>query len=211
MIEFKNVYKKFKEVILFEDVNIQFPENQKILIKGINGSGKSILLKLIVGYSRSDEGRVIVDQKQIGKDTDFIENAGVMINAPEFMKNMTGMENLLYLANIQKKITKEEILKYVHMLQMDDVINKKYKTYSLGMKQKLRIIQAIMEHPKYLILDEPFDALDNSSQQIVMDLLNAYIRIPGNTMIFTSHNPIYEKFAHVIYEIDAYNVKKIVG
>lgn len=210
MIEFKNVYKKFKDVILFEGVTLQFPENQKILIKGINGSGKSILLKLIVGYSRCDQGKVIVDQKQIGKDTDFIENAGVMINAPEFMKNMTGMENLLYLANIQKKITKEEILKYVHILQMDDVINKKYKTYSLGMKQKLRIIQAMMEHPKYLILDEPFDALDNASQQIVMHLLDEYIHISGNTLLFTSHNPIYESFADVIYEIDSYNVKKIV-
>lgn len=206
MIVLEGVRKKFKDIVLFENLNITFPENKKILIKGINGSGKSVLLKMLVGYSRPDKGIIKIDDVILGKDCDFIIDAGVSINAPEFMKNQTGLENLLYLANIRKKTDKENIIRWSELFDLKDSMNKKYKTYSLGMKQKMRIIQAMMENPKYLILDEPFDALDKKSQEKLMKVLDDYIS-SDKTLLFTSHNAEYEKFADIIYEIDECDLK----
>ena len=209
MIIIDGVYKKYKDNILFENLNIKLQKNKKILIKGINGSGKSVLLKMIVGYSKPDKGQISVDNIIIGKETEFLTNAGITINAPEFMQNLTGWENLKFLANINKKVSDDEIKKLINLFDLEYNINKKYKTYSLGMKQKLRLIQALMENPDYLILDEPFDALDKKTQETVMMVLDKYIKEKNKTLIFTSHNSEYEKFADVIYELDNYNIKKI--
>ena len=148
MITLKKVNKKFKDIILFENLSIKIPDRKKILIKGVNGSGKSVFLKMIVGYSTPDSGEIIIDDYVLKKDRDFIDNAGVSINAPEFMKDLTGIENLMVLANIKKKVTKSEVMELVKTFGLEKNINKKYKTYSLGMKQKMRMIQAIMEKPK---------------------------------------------------------------
>lgn len=209
MIELKNVNKKYKNIILFKNINLIIPSNKKILIKGINGSGKSVFLKLLVGYSNVDSGKIIIDGLTLKEDTDFIQNAGVFINAPEFIKDLTGLENLEYLAKIRKVADREKILDYAQKLNFKNEILKKYKTYSLGMKQKMRFIQAVMDQPKYLILDEPFDALDNKSQLQIIDILNEYIKIKNNTLIFTSHNSKYEDFADIIYEIDNYKIKVV--
>ena len=163
---------------------------------------------MIVGYSKPDSGKVLIDGKELGKSFDFIPDAGVSINAPEFIKNMTGKENLEYLSNILKKTTNEEMMNLIKDFDLEYHIDKKYKTYSLGMKQKLRIIQALMEKPKYLILDEPFDALDKKSQNKLMEILNSYIK-KDTTLIFTSHNSEYEDFADVIYELNDYKMELI--
>ena len=112
------------------------------------------------------------------------------------------------MSKIKKIYTKEYILNLAKLLDFDKDIQKKYKTYSLGMRQKMRIIQALMDKPKYLILDEPFDALDKKSQQQVISLLNCFI-CKDTLLIFTSHNMEYEKFADEIYEIDDYNLIQI--
>lgn len=202
MIQLEDVSKKFKNVELFSHVNVTFEQGKKIQIKGVNGSGKSVLLKMIVGYSGCDEGSVIVDGKVIRKDVDFIPDAGVMINAPEFIGNMSGLDNLLYLADIRKRVTKEEILQYVEQFGLAADIEKKYRTYSLGMKQKMRIIQAVMEKPSYLILDEPFDALDNKGREMVVDILNDYMKSGERTLLFTSHMSETDGLADVVYEIE---------
>ena len=209
MIIFEGVYKKYKDNVLFKDINIKFPKNKKILIKGINGSGKSVLLKMIVGYSKPDIGTITVDNKVIGKDVDFLADAGITINAPDFMADLTGMENLKYLANINKKVSEDKIIELVKLFDLEYNINKKYKTYSLGMKQKLRLIQAFMEEPSYLILDEPFDALDKKTQDLLMNMLDKFIKQKNKTLIYTSHNSEYEKFADIIYELNDYNIEKI--
>lgn len=209
MIIFEGVYKKYKDNILFKDINIKFPKNKKILIKGINGSGKSVLLKMIVGYSKPDIGTITVDNKIIGKDVDFLADAGITINAPDFMADLTGLENLKYLANINKKVSEDKIIELVKLFDLEYNINKKYKTYSLGMKQKLRLIQAFMEEPSYLILDEPFDALDKKTQDLLMNMLDKFIKQKNKTLIYTSHNSEYEKFADIIYELNDYNIEKI--
>lgn len=209
MIIFEGVYKKYKDNVLFKDINIKFPKNKKILIKGINGSGKSVLLKMIVGYSKPDIGTITVDNKIIGKDVDFLADAGITINAPDFMADLTGLENLKYLANINKKVSEDKIIELVKLFDLEYNINKKYKTYSLGMKQKLRLIQAFMEEPSYLILDEPFDALDKKTQDLLMNMLDKFIKQKNKTLIYTSHNSEYEKFADIIYELNDYNIEKI--
>lgn len=205
MIVVKDVFKKYKNIILFENLNVEIPTNKRILIKGINGSGKSVFLKMLVGYSKPNSGKILIDNKLLGADFDFIPNAGVSINAPEFLKNMTGMENLEYLSNIRKIVNREQMMSLVKKFDLDKDIYKRYKNYSLGMKQKLRIIQAMMEEPKYLILDEPFDALDKKSQKTLLEILNDYV-LKGNTLIFTSHNSEFEKFADIIYEIDNFQL-----
>ena len=187
MIALDNISKKYKDNIIFEHVNVSFPANSVCHIKGTNGSGKSVLMKIIAGYSLPDEGAVTADGIRIGIDRDFLPDAGVMINTPEFIRNETGFENLKELAAIQKKCTAEDILEYAHILCFENDIHEKYRTYSTGMKQKLRLIQALMEKPKYLLLDEPFDGLDTEAKNIVKKLLEDYLIIEGNTLIYTNH------------------------
>ncbi|MDR3215585.1 MAG: ATP-binding cassette domain-containing protein [Bacilli bacterium] len=203
MISLRNVSKKYKNIDIFNNVSIDFPTGKKILIKGINGVGKSVLLRLITGYATSDEGMIIIDNYTLKKDCDFIKDAGISINAPEFNKNESGLDNLVALAKIRKIVDIQGILSYVSFFKMSDVINKKYRTYSLGIKQKMRIIQALMDKPSYLILDEPFDALDIDTQKRTTDLLNKYVEINKNvTIIYTTHNEAYQDdFADIIYEI----------
>lgn len=207
MINVVNVSKKYKNLVLFENLNLTIPTGKKVLIKGINGSGKSVFLKLLVGYARCDSGHIEIDGFIIGKDADFINDAGVMINSPEFIGSLSGWDNLTILADIRKIATKEDIEGLVRYFELNDSIHKKYKTYSLGMKQKMRIIQAVMEKPKYLILDEPFDALDLHSQDQLLQLLSDYMEDKSNTLIYTSHNPKYEKYADMIGKIDNYGIQ----
>lgn len=203
MIELINLGKQYKQKILFQDVNVIFNEGKKSFIKGINGSGKSVLMKLIVGYSTPTKGMVKVAGKIIGVDQDFIPDAGVFINAPDFIKSWTGAENLLYLANIRKVANEKKIRFLASQLNLEKDLNKKYKYYSLGMKQKLRIIQALMDEPTYLILDEPFDALDKNSRENVLNLLDNYLSENAQRiLIFSSHNDMMEDFADHIYELE---------
>lgn len=208
MIIAKNISKKFKELILFENASCKIEDKSKTLIKGVNGSGKSVFLKILVGYSTPDTGCIIIDDYELQKDKDFISNAGVSINAPEFMKNETGLQNLIKLAEIRKIASKEDIINLATKLGMEQAIYKKYKTYSLGMKQKMRIIQALMDKPKYLILDEPFDALDKKSCMVVEQVLDEHVKA-GGTLIFTTHSTVYEDFADSILEIEDYSIKKL--
>lgn len=210
MIKLENVYKKYGNNVIFENLSIVFDE-QKNKIKGENGVGKSVLLKMIVGYSVPDKGDVFYNQtKKLRKDSDFIENAGVSINAPEFMKNWTGMENLTYLLNVSKKCSKERLNELIEIFSLENDINKKVKTYSLGMKQKMRIIQSLMDSPKYLILDEPFDALDKQSKETAKNYLNKYLKEDSSRiLIYTSHSEEDDVFADHIFLIDEKTLKSL--
>ncbi|MFQ8706027.1 MAG: ATP-binding cassette domain-containing protein [Thomasclavelia sp.] len=207
MIKLENVNKSFGELILFENLNLKI-DKKKTKIKGENGTGKSVLLKMIVGYSTPDSGRIFYDtDKLLGKDSDFLQDAGISINAPQFMKTWTGLENLQYLANIRKICTDKELMELIRIFDLEKVIKKKYKTYSLGMQQKLRIIQALMDKPKYLILDEPFEALDKKTKLITRNYLDSYLsKNSDRKLIYTSHDETDDDFAECILEI---NDKKI--
>lgn len=189
MLILKNINKSFKDKILFKDINYTFKEGHIYLIKGENGSGKSVLLKMISGFSKPDSGTILIDGKTLYKDIDFINDAGISINEDDFISYLTGYENLKMLININKKINisvAEDLAKKMGL--KDDFYKIPYKSYSQGMKQKLRLVQAFMENPRYIILDEPSNALDNAS----IDALYTYIHNlddkQNKTIILVSHN-----------------------
>lgn len=208
MIVLQNVSKSYKDILLYKDVNAVFEAGRKIMIKGFNGSGKSVLLKLVTGYARPDSGTVSVDGIVIGKDRDYIPNAGVIINAPEFLGELTGLENLLSLAEIRKRADEKSIRAIAARLSLKDELEKKYHTYSMGMRQKMRLIQALMDEPAYLILDEPFDALDHKSIRAVMEILSDYMTAE-RTLLFTNHIESINDFADEVYEIDDHSLSRI--
>ena len=185
-IETKNLTKKIGNEIILKDVNTKF-ENKKIYgIVGRNGSGKTMLLKSLCGFLTPTSGTVLINQKDIYKEEMFSNNVGISFSNSNYIKDLTGFENLELIANIKKQISKEDIidaLKKVNLLKEKD---KKYSKYSLGMKQKLDIAQAIMEKPEILLLDEPFNGLDDESvkliKKLIIDLKNS-----GNTIIIATH------------------------
>lgn len=199
MIKLENVSKKFKDNLILSEVNVSFEEGNIYQIVGENGSGKSVLLKIIAGYSIPTNGSIYIDDEKLGNTFDFIPNAGISIDAPQFVPSLTGMENLLKLAKIRKKASPEIIINLAKKLEIDRDLGKKYSTYSLGMRQKMRLIQALMEFPKYLILDEPFDALDLKMKDVAQKAINDFItNYPDKIVIFTSHDTNFDNFKNLI-------------
>lgn len=187
MIEVRNVSKQFKEKKLFDNVSFEIETGKCVGIVGQNGSGKSVLMKLICGFSKPDAGEIIIDGETLGTHEDFIANGGIVINSPEFIGHYTGEENLMLLASIRKRIGRNDIVDVLKKVGLDKAAKIKYKNYSLGMKQRLRLAQAIMEDPQYLILDEPMNALDDEGIAITNDIIDSYHKL-GRTIIMTSHN-----------------------
>ncbi len=187
IITLENVSKKYKDRTILENFDFAFEKGKCYGIIGRNGSGKSVLLKLIAGFAYPDSGNITIRGKQLKKDIDFVDNAGVIINSPEFINSMSGLNNLLYLADIRKKISKEKIIEVLRDLGLENAMKKRVSTYSLGMKQRLRLAQAIMEEPDLLILDEPMNALDDDGVSEIRDLLLS-LKKEGKTIILTSHN-----------------------
>ncbi len=187
MIELKNIHKEFKTRRIFENVCLEIGQGKCVGIIGENGCGKSVLLKLICGFSKPDSGEVIIDGEQLGDKRDFIPDAGVIINSPGFIGSYTGYENLKMLAAIRKKASIEKINSVLSEVGLANAFRTKVKNYSLGMKQRLRIAQAIMENPKYLILDEPMNALDDEGIAMADKVINRFHE-NGATIIMTSHD-----------------------
>ena len=209
IIKMKNVSKSYKNITVVKDLSLDFIKGKSYGIKGYNGSGKSVILKLIVGFAFADSGEIIVNEKVLKKDVDFIENAGVFINSPEFINSLSGLDNLLYLSEIKGKITKEEIEDVLKVVDIYAARLKKVSTYSQGMKQRLRLAQAIMESPDILILDEPMNALDRDGVELVKRILKKHIE-EGKTLIFTSHNlDDFTDLADEVYEIEKGAVSKV--
>lgn len=188
MIRLEHVAKAYKNNVIFRDLSLEIPTGASVAVTGYNGSGKSVLLKLITGFSRPDSGTITVDGNVIGKDVDFIQNAGVFINVPQFMNSATGYENLMMLAEINRKIGKEQILQILERVKLTEAKDKKVRTYSQGMIQRLRIAQAVMEQPDILIMDEPLNALDRDGIDIAHSIFQEYIDDPSKTLLFASHS-----------------------
>ncbi|MEE0325474.1 MAG: ATP-binding cassette domain-containing protein [Butyricicoccus sp.] len=188
MIRLEHVAKAYKNHVIFRDLSLDIPTGASVAVTGYNGSGKSVLLKLITGFSRPDSRTITVDGNVIGKDVDFIQNAGVFINAPQFMNSATGYENLMMLAEINRKIGKEQVLQILDRVKLTEAKDKKVRTYSQGMIQRLRIAQAVMEKPDILIMDEPLNALDRDGIDIAHSIFQEYIDDPSKTLLFASHN-----------------------
>ncbi|MGG3938528.1 ABC transporter ATP-binding protein [Anoxybacillus kestanbolensis] len=187
IISLKNVSKSYKGLTLFENIDLNVEKGRIYGIVGPNGSGKSVLFKMICGFVFPDEGTIIVNGVEIGKSKRFPENIGIIIDRPGYIPNKTGFQNLKELAMIRGKISDEKIFETMEMVGLQPTAKQKVKHYSLGMKQKLAIAQAIMEDQQILILDEPFNALDAQSVDTIRRLLLSF-KNEGRTILLTSHN-----------------------
>lgn len=155
--------KKIKEDYVLKDINYTFKQGNIYGLIGKNGSGKTMLLKAMSGFLKPSNGKVIVNDQELYLKEEFPKDMGVMIGNCEYIKDMTGKDNLKYLASLLKKIDDDRINEVIDIVNLTDEKDKLVKKYSLGMKQKLGIAQAIMEYPKILLLDEPFNGIDNES------------------------------------------------
>ena len=186
-IEVQNVVKRFRDQVVLKNVSISFEKGQIHGIVGRNGSGKTVLFKCICGLMHPEEGMILVNGKRVGRDVDMPEDVGAIIEAPGFLPNYSGYKNLRFLANIRRKIGKEEILNVLKTVGLDPESRKHVGKYSLGMRQRLGIAQAIMEDPEILILDEPMNGLDNAGVQDIRALL-LELKAQGKTILLASHN-----------------------
>ena len=170
-IEIKNVSKKFKNNLVLDKVNLTFTTGHIYGLKGRNGSGKSVFLKILAGLYTPSEGEVLFDNKKFNPKKEYPPNMRALIENPTFFANMTGYENLKLLAKIQNKISDKEILEALELVNLISEKDKKYNKYSLGMKQKLGIAQVFMENPEILILDEVFNGLEENTVLKLKDYL----------------------------------------
>ena len=200
-IEFKNVSKKLGNNIVINNVNIEIKKGIVTGLKGINGSGKTMMMRLIAGLIYATKGEVIIDGKVLGKDISFPPSIGLMLENPAFLPGYNGFENLKMLASIKGEIKDEkidEVLETVGLVSID----KKYRKYSLGMKQRLGIAAAIMEEPDIILLDEPTNSLDASGVEMVQKIV-AREKERGATVILSCHDSaLLESMCDEIFNIE---------
>lgn len=186
-IEVSDLSKRIHGITILDHVSLHFESGNIYGIVGQNGSGKTMLLRALAGLIAASEGKVIVDGKVLGKEISFPQDVGILIEKPEFLGYLSGLDNLRLLAEIKGIISEEEIKKYMRLFDLDPLSKKTVRKYSLGMKQKLGIIQAIMENQQLLILDEPFNALDEKSVEKLHTIFLEYKK-EGRLIILTSHH-----------------------
>lgn len=185
-IELDNVSKQFKENKLYDQVNLVVKQGECIGVVGANGTGKSVLYKMIAGVIDPDSGNVKVHGIPVGTKRDFPKDMGILVNQPGYVGHLSGLENLKLLASINNLVDEDGIRKIMKRVQLDPSNKTKVKNYSTGMKQKLGIAQAIMEGQTIILLDEPFSGLDYESNIEIMAILKE-IKASGATLLLTSH------------------------
>jgi len=186
-ISVQNVTKRFGEETVLKNVTHYFEEGRIHGIVGNNGSGKTVLMKCICGFLIPTSGKIFVNYKQVGKDCDFPEDIGIIIETPGFLPGLSGMKNLQILASLRRKINDDTIRSTIKRVGLDPSMKKPVGKYSLGMRQRLGIAQAIMENPSILVLDEPLNGLDKSGVAEMRSLIKS-LRDKGKTMLLASHN-----------------------
>lgn len=187
IIDIENYSKLIKKRPVLNSINYHFENGTIYGLHGQNGSGKTMLLRAISGLIFPTTGTVTIDGKLLQKDIDFPPHTGIIIEHTELLPNMTGYENLKMLSKINKTATDDDILDSLKQVGLGGHEHTKVKNYSLGMKQKLSLAQAIFEKPSLLLLDEPTNALDEDSVQLIHDIL-LDLKERGCTIILATHN-----------------------
>lgn len=206
IIEVNQVSKYFSRRPVLKDVSLSVEAGSAVGIVGSNGSGKSVLFQTVCGFLTPDGGTIKIRGELLGKRRDFSDNVGVLINSPGFISLNTGFQNLKYLAGIRGVIGERQIRAAMQKVGLDPEDRTKVEQYSLGMKQKLGLAQAIMEGQDILILDEPFNALDYKTHNDVKEILRV-LQAEGKTMLLTSHNyEDLEALCNQIYVLDDGNL-----
>lgn len=187
VIKLESVTKRFKDQVALKQISVEFEQGKIHGIIGRNGSGKTVMMKCICGLMHPEAGLVTVNGKIVGKDVDIPSGVGAIIEAPGFLPNYNGYRNLKFLADINRKIGKREIYQAMTTVGLDPDSKKHVGKYSLGMRQRLGLAQAIMEDPDILILDEPMNGLDKKGVAEMRELLLSF-RNQGKTILICSHS-----------------------
>ena len=202
MITVKNLSLKIQKDVILSDINLHIERGKITGLVGRNGCGKTMLMKCITGFVKPTQGEVVFDGKKIGEEIDFPKNTGIIIETPAFVPYYSGYKNLMELAMLQKKIGKTEVEEVLKKVGLYEARKKLVRKYSLGMRQRLGIAQALMENPDTLILDEPMNGLDNECVALVRGIL-ADLKKQGKTILLVSHNAEdIRVLCDVIYEMD---------
>ena len=186
MIEISDLSKAYNGYTVLKNVNMRLEKGQVIGFVGENGSGKSVLLKMICGFVHPDSGKIIVQGKEIGKDMDFPDKTGIMIEEPGFFQAYSARQNMRLFAAHRNKLSNEEIDDFIRMVGLEPKDRKPVGKYSMGMRQRLCFAQALMENPDLLILDEPFNALDKKWAEWMKNKIKSYSN-KNRLIILTSH------------------------
>lgn len=186
IVKIDGVSKYYNKQKVIDNVCAEFEKGKIHGIIGRNGSGKTVLLKLMCGLTYANQGEVVVNEQIIGKDVETPYDIGIIIEAPGFLCYQSAMKNLEHLASYRRKITKKEISQIIQKVGLDPNSKKHVGKYSLGMRQRLGLAQAIMENPSLLILDEPFNGLDEDGIDNMRKLLLNYNRM-GTTIVIATH------------------------
>lgn len=203
IIEVNHVNKSFGDEQVLKDVSHNFEAGLIHGIVGNNGSGKTVLMKCICGFLKPDSGTIFVHHQQVGKDTDFPEDIGIIIETPGFLPHLSGRQNLKILASLQQKANDHTIRAVLEQVGLDPDMKKPVGKYSLGMRQRLGFAQALMEDPSLLILDEPFNGLDKHGARHIRNVIRG-LRTEGKTILLASHNQVdIDELCDTVCEMDA--------
>lgn len=186
-IEINNVSKRIKKHAILKNVNLELEAGRCYELKGPNGSGKTMLLKIIAGLVKPTEGHVLIDGKALGKDIEFPRETGVLIEAPSFIGERTGLGNLKLLASIRNTASEEDLREVMKAVELEPDLKTPYRKYSLGMKQRLGIAAAIMEDPRIVLLDEPLNALDEKGVAMVKRVIGQH-KENGALVVISNHS-----------------------
>ena len=187
MIEVKNVGLILQKNEILKDISVHFERGKIHGLIGRNGSGKTMLMKCICGFVKPTAGEILVDGKRIGKDCDFPQNAGIIIETPGVIPYYSGYKNLKLLADLRGKISREDIRKTMEQVGLNPDLKRYVRKYSLGMRQRLGLAQAIMENPDLLVLDEPMNGLDKDGVSDMREYL-LDLKSQGKTILIASHS-----------------------
>ena len=202
VIVLEHVTKRIHKNIVLRDIDMTFQEGIVYGLRGYNGSGKTMLLRIISGLIRPTNGRICIDGQILGKDMDFPSSMGVLIENPAFLDDFSGKENLEMIMYINKVIDVNRLMGCLNEVGLTQSKDLKYKKYSLGMKQRLGIAAAFMEKPKLILLDEPTNALDEEGIQMLEKLINE-MRDNNRIIIIASHEKDFlNKIADIVYLMD---------
>ena len=187
---------------ILRDVSLTAGPGEIVGLIGRNGSGKTMLLRCIAGLVRPTAGMVTADGIVVGRDRDFLPSSGIIIETPGFISYYSGMRNLMLLAGIRGKAGREEVREAVRLAGLDPDDRRPVRKYSLGMRQRLGIAQAVMEDPRYLLLDEPMNGLDNEGLADMRELFIS-LKNKGKTLLIASHSrEDIEILCDRVYEMD---------
>ena len=200
-IEVKSVTKVLRKITVLEDVNLILESGTIYGLRGVNGSGKTMLMRLMAGLIRPTRGEVFLEGKQLGKDLSFPPDMGMLIENPAFLDGYTAAQNLRLLAGIRKKVGEERIREILEQVGLGWEDKRKYRQFSLGMKQRLGIAGAVLEHPQLLLIDEPTNALDTDGIQMVQRLLLEE-KSRGALIVLACHDfSILQGLSDVLYSV----------